>query len=112
MVRGRIVIHVKDTGTTRAGKPRLSDTSDLTNFVNKEYQRLMWELPNILIPSIVIRKNKCNPSKMIQLESPAPTVIYVEIEIHEYVGDSTKIEFDILPTDELFYEGFMALYNA
>jgi hypothetical protein len=111
MVLVKFVIHVKDTGTTRDGKPRLSDTPGLSKFVNEQYQRLMWELsPNISSWSVVIQNHKGSKSKRVQLESPDPKVM--EVEVHEYVDGSNDIISDVLPTDALFDEEFMALYNA
>lgn len=114
MVLVKFVIHVKDTGTTRDGKPRLSDTPGLSKFVNEQYQRLMWELPpNISIRSIQVCTHTRSTCRVFQLESlisPDPKVM--EVEIYEYADGSNDYETDVLPTDALFDEEFMALYNA
>lgn len=114
MVRCQIVIHVKDTGTTRDEKTRLSDTFVLSKFVNEQYQRLRWELPpNISSWSFQVCTHTRSTCRVFQLESlisPAPKVM--EVEIHEYVDGSNDYETDVLPTDALFDEEFMALYNA
>lgn len=114
MVRGRLVIHVKDTGTTRDGKPRLSDTPGLSKFVKEQYQRLRWELPpNISSWSIQVCTHTRSNCRVFQLESlisPGPKVM--NVEIHEYADGSNDIISDVLPTDELFDEEFMELCNA
>ena len=111
MVLVKFVIHVTDTGPIRDGKPRLSDTPGLSKFVKEQYQRLRWELPtNISSWSVVIQNHKGSKSKRVQLESPAPKVM--EVEIYEYADGSNDIISDVLPTDALFDEEFMALYNA
>lgn len=101
MIHCRIVIRVRNVGPNRGRKPRLSDSYVLSEFINVEYQRLKWKLlPNASVPSIIVQNDKGIGSKRIQ------------VEIEEYNNDLTEFDTIILPTDTIFADKFMELYNA